>query len=79
MCAWCNKLLKLKKLSPETTFKNEGIELAGLNTVEPPLTVTSLQRPIFFFGSWADSPYVDPCLSLSTTAKATKVCAQLPN
>ena len=31
-------------------------------TVEPTLTVTSLQRPFF----WADSPHIDSCLKLST-------------
>ena len=33
-------------------------------TVEPPLTTTSLQQPLFL----ADSPYTDSCLNLSTTA-----------
>ena len=33
-------------------------------TVEPPLTASSPQRPLF----WADSSYIDSCLNLSTTA-----------
>ena len=50
-------------------------------TTEPPLAATSLQRPLLFFP--VDSPYIDPCLNLynghlSTTAKATKACSQLP-
>ena len=43
-------------------------------TIEPPLTATSpqqppllIQRPLFFR---ADSPFIDSCLHLSTTAMA---------
>ena len=43
----------------------------GGNTVEPPLTATSLQRPFFFL---ADSPYIHSCLNLSTVA--TFFCPQ---
>ena len=50
-------------------FHDHGQKLA-LNTVEPPLIVTSLQRPLFL----ADSPYIDSCLNLSTTA--TFFCPQ---
>ena len=32
-----------------------------------------------FFVPLADSPYIDPCLNLSTTATATTVRPQLPN
>ena len=35
----------------------------SFSRVEPPLMVTSLQRPLFL----ADSPYLDFCLNLSTT------------
>ena len=34
-----------------------------LSTVEPPQTASSPRRPLFF----ADSPYIDSCLNLSTT------------
>ena len=44
-------------------------------TVKPPLTVTSLQWPLYFVP--ADSPYIDSYLNLSTTATATKTCPQL--
>ena len=40
------------------------------NTVEPPLTATSLQQPLFL----ADSPYIDFCFNLSPTA--TLFCPQ---
>ena len=40
-------------------------------TVEPPLTGTSPQRPLFFVP--ADSPYIDSYLKLSTTATATEL------
>ena len=33
-------------------------------TVEPPITATSPQRPVFL----ADSPYIDSCFNLSTMA-----------
>ena len=33
------------------------------STVQPPLTVTSLQQPLFL----VDSPYTESCLNLSTT------------
>ena len=41
-----------------------------LGTVKPPLAATSLQWPLFL----ADSPYIDCCLNLSTTA--TFFCPQ---
>ena len=44
-------------------------------TVEPPVTATSLQWPFFFVP--ADSPYIDTCLNLSTTATPTKARPQL--
>ena len=40
------------------------------NTVEPPLTATSLQQPLFL----ADSPYIHFCFNLSPTA--TLFCPQ---
>ena len=47
-----------------------------VHTVEPPLTVTSLQRPVYFVP--ASSPYIDSSLNLSTTVTATNACHQLP-
>ena len=46
-------------------------------TVEPPLTATSLGTATSFVLA-ADSPYIVYCLSLTTTATATKACPQLP-
>ena len=37
-------------------------------TVDPPLTVTSLQRPFFL----ADIPYIHPCFKLSTTVTSLR-------
>ena len=37
-----------------------------MNTVEPPLTATSLQRPLFFSSRRTKDPYIDSCLNLST-------------
>ena len=42
---------------------HHGLELYDL-TVEPTLTATSSQRPLFM----ADNPCIDSCLKLSTTA-----------
>ena len=47
------------------------------HTVEPPLTHTSPQRPLFFVP--ADSPYIGSYLNLSTTATVTAARPQLPN
>ena len=47
------------------------------HTVEPPLTPTSPQRPLFFVP--ADSPYIGSYLNLSTTATVTAARPQLPN
>ena len=41
------------------------------STVEPPITATSLQRPLIFV--LAESPKIGSC-QLSTSAMATKVC-----
>ena len=43
-------------------FRSQTVQI----TVEPPLTATSPQRPLFFVP--ADSPYITSCLNLSTTA-----------
>lgn len=45
-------------------------------TVEPPLMVTSPQRPLKFIP--ADSPYIDSYQNLSTMAMAIKARPQLP-
>ena len=42
-------------------------------TIEPPLTATSPQQPPLYNGHFffrADSPFIDSCLHLSTTAMA---------
>ena len=44
-------------------------------TVQPPLTATSLQQPLFFVP--ADNPYIGFYLNLSTTATASKLRPQL--
>ena len=46
------------------------------NTVKPPLMATSTQQPLDFVP--VDSSYIDSYLNLSTTARATKMRAQLP-
>ena len=45
-------------------FSLPNVSCQFLNTVEPPLTVTSLQRPLYFVP--VDSPYIGSCLNLST-------------
>ena len=51
-----------------------GSQEGKINTVEPPQTDTSLQRPLFLV--LADSLYIASCLNLTTTVKATKACPQ---
>ena len=51
-----------------------GSQEGKINTVEPPQTDTSLQRPYFLVP--ADSPYIVFCLNLTTTVRATKACPQ---
>ena len=45
-------------------FQNVLIKVTPKNTVEPQLTATSLQRPLFV----VDSPYIDSCLNFSKMA-----------
>ena len=45
-------------------FQNLSIKVNLNNTVEPQLTATSLQRPLFV----VDSPYIDSCLNFSKMA-----------
>ena len=66
------RLQELKKLINNSCRKKKTKEV----TVEPLLTATSLQWPLYFVS--ADSPYIDSYLNLSTTATATKACPQLP-
>ena len=70
----------LRKRPPQTN--NSNLEIShdqdfSLNTVEPPITATSLQRPHFFVP--ADSPYIVSCLKLSTTSTATEAHPQQPD
>ena len=51
-----------------------GSQEGKINTVEPPQTDTSLQRPYFLVP--ADSLYIASCLNLTTTVKATKARPQ---
>ena len=51
-----------------------GSQEGKINTVEPPQTDTSLQRPYFLVP--ADSLYIVFCLNLTTTVRATKACPQ---
>ena len=51
-----------------------GSQEGKINTVEPPQTDTSLQRPNFLVP--ADSPYIVSYLNLTTTVRATKACPQ---
>ena len=46
------------------TVKREKYQMIINFTVEPPLSATSLQWPLFFVP--ADSPYIDSCLNLFT-------------
>ena len=57
---WSNLALKLRVAN----MKNRQYHGKALHTVEPPLTATSLQRPLFL----VDSPYIDSYVNLSTTA-----------
>ena len=59
-------LLKLKTILQEMRIYSRTSTNDHLST-----TANSLQRPLFF---WADSPYIDSCLSLATTA--TFCCPQ---
>ena len=52
-----------------------GIKDTEKNTVEPPPTATSPQRPLFF---WPGGQSISSCLNLSTTVTATKARPQLP-
>ena len=58
--------------STQQTFLRGGSSWRPLPfyIVEPPLTATSLQRPLFL----VDSPYIDSCLNLYKTA--TFFCSQ---
>ena len=44
-----------------------------MNWIEPPLTATSDKRHFFVL---TDSPYIDSCSNLFTTATASKACPQ---
>ena len=69
--AW--PLLSRKKLPWDSSSMGFCVQ----HTVEPPLTPTSPQRPLFFVP--ADSPYIGSYLNLSTTATVTAARPQLPN
>ena len=58
--------LNPKRFKPGSNeiFKSRFIKFSKTNTVEPLLTATSLQQPLFS----ADSPYIDSCLNPSTKA-----------